>query len=554
MLRIPAFLSRRLQQGPLVLFSVLALLLFCLPAEAQGWPPNMTEQDFEKMQRFFRALEEGMKPASGPVAEELLAPAPEPRDLTAAEIAHIQKTLPTLFFLEKDFSGRTRVSSPLFVLPNAPHMQLTVAWTQALNAQKKNVLRKPTAAEAEDDRMFQRSERITNEEYSAVLRTEKDERAVSALGSAEVTIPIRFFRAEFDCARPGPAKAGPHEFILVRCENDFVELRQKTSDRTPLETDIRIYGARGRLKISQQSTDAVFPGGRTILELTYKDRPSAIEGRRMRFLAHGAVRRVAVFVPAQTAKKKMSVQAFSEPDPQTMKSTRAAQNRYLPAQALKTERALLPEKDLRAIQPAATRSGAYFGFNEPGVLFALPAHPGAAHAVCDFTDIELRDAGGKTVQFETAYSGYDREKNACHVRFQKPDSEGPPAFSAVRGKLKLRYPLSYTSEITDVKSAGDLRVDGMKVTFITPENSPGLADPAKMLLGLALSGGNLFPLFPLAYNESGVNENGNYVTRFFWGNVEKVWIARTGGWVEIEKEFDLPAAPLLPDTERGKAR
>jgi len=310
------------------------------------------------------------------------------------------------------------------------------------------------------------------------------------------------------------------------------------------------------LKISQQSTDAIFPGGRTILDLTFKDRPHTIEGRRMRFLASGAVRRVVVFVPAQAAKKKISVQAFAEPEPEKLKSNRAAQNRFMPAKALKTEVSVLPESELRAIEPVATRSSAFFGFNEPGVLFALPAHPGAPYAVCDFTDIELRDAGGKAVQFETAYAGYDRDRKGCHIRFQKPDSEGPPSFAAVRGKLKLRYPLSYASHVSDGRTNQDVRVeiDGMKVTFYTKENGPVVADSDKSILGLAASGGSLFPLFPLAYGESGSNDNGNYVSRFFWGNVEKVWFALTGGWVEMEKEFDLPAAVLLPDSERGKAR
>jgi hypothetical protein len=540
----------------LLLCAAFAALLFSGRVSAEGWPPNMTEQDFEKMQRFFRAMEEGMKPSAGPAAEELMQSSPEPRDLTAGEIARIEKTLPSSFFLEKDFSGRIAVKSPVFVFPNADHMQIQVQWTQVLSAQKKNILRKPTAAEAEDDKLFQRSERITNGEYSAVLRIQKDQEAASAVGMAEVSIPLRFFRAEFDCKKPGPSKAGPHEFTLVRCENDFVELRQKTSEKTPLQADIRIYGANGRLKVSQQSTDAVFPGGRTILDLTFKDRPDTIEGRRMRFLVSGSARRVVVLLPAQAARKKMNVQAFAEPDPRALKSNKAPQNRFVQAVNLETRAAVLPEAQLQTLEPVATRSSAYFGFNEPGVLFRLPAHPGAVYAVCEFTDIELRDAAGKPVQFETAFAGYDRDKKGCHIRFQKADGEGPPAFASVRGKLNLRYPASYASYLTDGRSSISgvrVQIDGMKVTFYTAQGV-SIADSDKSIRGLAASGGNLFPLFPLAYSESGSDEKGDYLVRFFWGNVEKVWFALAGDWTQTEKNFDLKAAPLLPDAERGKAQ
>lgn len=530
--------------GRLVLQSAaIAAFLFSGAAWGQGWPPGMTGQDFEKMQRFFRALDEGMKPAAGPVAEELIYD-PETRDLSLAEIAGIEKALPRLFFLEPEASGRTAVKSPLFVLPNADHIQMQVQWTSALNAQKKNVLRKATAAESEEDRSFQRSERITNGEYTAVLRTQNNEPAVRASGTADVSIPLRFFRAEFDCAKPGSAKAGPHEFTLVRCENDYAEIRQKTTDRTPLDVDIRLYGLNGRLKVSQQSTDAVFPGGRTIVDLTFKDRPDKIEGRRFRALAHGLVRRIVVLLPAQAAKKKLQVQALAEP----ARDSSSAPNRYGHSVPLPELSVTLPEAAIRGVQAESTRSYAYFGFNEPGVLFPLPPHPGRDYAVCEFARLDLVDENGESVAFETSFAGYDRERKGCHVRFQTETGE-VPAFSRARGMLKLRYPLSFSSYITDGRTSIPgvrIRIEGMKVTVETDQSSTETS-----LLGLAALNGRLYPLRPLS-NVQTAADGRRRGEHLFWGSVEKVWFVMTGGWTEMEKSFDLQPAAPLSEADRGK--
>lgn len=534
--------------------AAIAAFLFSGSLAAQGWPPNMTEQDFLKMQSFFRALEDGMKPAAGPVTDELL-PSSESRDLTAPEIARMEAALPKIFYIEDDFSDRIAIKSPLFVLPNASGIQVQGQWAQVLNAQGKNVLRKPSAEEVESDKTFQRSDKSANGEYSTILRIQKEEKAVSASGTVEVSIPIRFFRAEFDCAKPGTQRVGPHEFTLVKCQNDYVELRQRTSERTPVDPDIRIVGSKGRLKVSQHSTDAIFPGGRTLLDLKFKDLPNAIEGRRFRFLAHGTARKVVVLFTAQAAKKKIAVQAFSAPDPAL--GQKARQNRYLPAVPLETRAQTIAPAELRKLSAVPTRSSAYFGFNEPGVFFALPSHPGTDHAVCEFTELELLDEAGKPVPFETAFAGYDSERKGCHVRFQKAEADGPPVFKTARGKLKLKYPASFASHLADGRSSIPgvrIKFEGMKVTLRFAEGGPSLTESDKFIRGIATLDGKSYPLAQLSHSDSGSDAEGTYVSRFFWGSVEKLWFVLLGEWTEVEAPFSLEAAPPLPDENRGKAR
>lgn len=464
------------------------------------------------MQEFYRTMAGSVRPSPVPV-RDVTMPDIAASDLTGRDMQDIEQLLPSLFFLEPAQDGRYTITAPLFVLPNGEQIELRGRWMSLLNTGGRNIQRAPDAEEKRSDEG--RSERRTGGEYSAAVYGERGQVAVNASGIVEASIPLRLFRVELDCARPGRFKAGPRTVTLIRCENDFVELREAGGllEEAP---DIRVYGAAGRLQVAEQAADPVFAGGKSILDFQFKNRPVRIEGRRFRLLVYGTARRIIVNFPAQMARKSFNVRASAPPA-----GMEAGSNRFLRPVNLETGTYRI---DRAAVRGKTPRAESVRGSKEEmELILPLADHPGARFADCRLDSSQLE---GMRLQPGAPQAS----EGACRVRVRRISGAGG---ERLRGTWKVRYPLTYAASLAGPgDSAGvSVRLQGGKVVLQAPADLP---EP-EHIAGLAAFRGRLFPLQPLRIVSRIPAE------KHFWGRVEKIWFARLTDWIEYEAAFDLPA-------------
>jgi hypothetical protein len=514
------------------------------------------------MQEFYRALDAGLVPILDAVAEETKAEPPT-RNLTDADEKSIQEIFPRIFFVDAASRGSLDIQAPVFVIPNGNLARITSSWNRVL-LHGKNILRKPTADEIEEDTTFRRVDQVDAGNFRTIIRTSPhDSGPVTAIGQVVLELPLTFHTATFDCEKPSAAKVGVYEFQLRRCTNDFVEFIQKTPEAHPLEPTIRIYGAsRDPLVVVQSSVDALFPGGKGILDVDFKSLPDRIEAKRYRFLVKGKAKRIVLSYNDRVLKKTFSVTALSEPDYQNPKSS--PNNRFVNITPVASQ--MISDSELRSsLKVAAERNPAYFGFNTPRLILEAPAFSGLKYAKVEWKDVQLIDPKGQPVAFSLSDSACDFEKHSCTVSLEDKTGDGFPAYSRATGKVGIRLPRSVLVSRGPFADKVAISARGMRVDVSlpgSPPDSPLLAPGGVIASGR--TGNFVGPLQKLAFESTeseSENENGESSSRpgdrtetrtfYFWGDVADVQLVLTRDWTQVELSFDLPAPQTLSEDQRG---
>lgn len=215
------------------------------------------------------------------------------------------------------------------------------------------------------------------------------------------------------------------------------------------------------------------------------------------------------------------------------------------------------EAQLRSeIRIVPARSYAMFGYNTPEVRIQLPRCANSAYASIEFGTATLLDAKGAEVPFELEEGGYEASKYSDEIRFSPKEGEGILAFAQVRGHVKVKYPLSVTTlSATKAKpgpAALAVKLDGPFVAFA--EEEAKLPDAAFSELHPARAydaAGRQLEAF--SYSESGYDDSGAYLKRMaFCGEVARLELDSIEGWAELELDYDLKPAPLLPAGKEGE--
>ena len=133
------------------------------------FPPGLKESEFKRMQEFYRALDAGLVPTLDAVAEETKAEPPT-RNLTDADEKSIQEIFPRIFFVDAASRGSLDIQAPVFVIPNGNLARITSSWNRVL-LHGKNILRKPTADEIEEDTTFRRVDQVDAGNFRTIIRT-----------------------------------------------------------------------------------------------------------------------------------------------------------------------------------------------------------------------------------------------------------------------------------------------------------------------------------------------------------------------------------------------
>ncbi len=526
----------------------LSAFLICfasgLLAEEPLFPPDLKEKDFKRMQEFYRALESGLLPSLSPVSEENEPDLPA-ENLKPSDEETIARLFPRMFFITGRGTRRS-IESPLFALPNGNHAAVTATWTGVYSGSK-NVMRPPSASEEEEDRAFRRVDRVDQGNYSTVVRTTSEE-VDRASGTAQIRLPLSFHSAQLDCAKPGIVKAGPHELALIRCQNDYVEFTEKTPDLHSAEPFVRIYGSRGVLVRVQSSVDPVFSGGRSLIDLKFRELPIRAEGRRYRFLSKGRATRVVVSYPDRMLVRTFAVSAEAEPEPGNPKSKPS--NRYVRTPAPPSS-GTVSDSDLRAgLSLRTTRSAGYFDFNQPLVVLSLPDVPGLRFAQAEW-DAVLTDAQGNSLPVSLQNSGCSEAERSCAARIE--GKESIPESGRVRGAVRLRIPR--TIQVVRDRFPESIRVhaSGLRVTVDLPDSPTGpLLANEDAIQAFGESGSLRGALQMLPVREMKLNDSGRMRTRFFWGTVSSVQLILTRDWTDVSLPFDLPLARPLTDDQKGR--
>lgn len=219
--------------------------------------------------------------------------------------------------------------------------------------------------------------------------------------------------------------------------------------------------------------------------------------------------------------------------------------------------AVAPASLQKAIQVAAARSYAVFGYNTPSVVVKLPAADNSAYAVVEFKDAKPLGRDGKPLPHEIERGLYDAESHSTQIRFGPP-SGGKDLVPLARatGRVAVTYPVEVRTTIVKAGSPEarklGISIDGPFVKY----------RPDALALPEAASFTGIEPL--RAYDAEGRRlerydgiQKSDFVdgvstrTVAFWGPVASVRYDTAVRWSNLEIPFDVPAAPMRPAGREG---
>jgi hypothetical protein len=214
------------------------------------------------------------------------------------------------------------------------------------------------------------------------------------------------------------------------------------------------------------------------------------------------------------------------------------------------------EAQLRAeIKIISARSYAMFGYNTPEVQVKLPQVSNSHYSTIEFGPATLLSATGQKVPFKLEGSGYTEEKFSDEIRFRIADSDKIIRFAHVRGRVKVKYPLTVKTAIITPTQPGPpelaAKIDGPYVYFAEDEEkTPGpFFTKLRPLRAYDAAGRQL----EQHSNSDASDDNGVEIRHVgFYGNVARVEIDTVESWVELDLPYDLTPAPLLPKGNEGE--
>lgn len=200
----------------------------------------------------------------------------------------------------------------------------------------------------------------------------------------------------------------------------------------------------------------------------------------------------------------------------------------------------------------AGRSYAVFGFNTPEITIRLPNVPSSAYAVIEFGEPKLFSEEGTEVEYERELGLYEEEGFSKELRFKNASGDDPVTFARAVGTVKVRYPASIATLSFDKPSSEKegIRVDiaGSQVTC------PGD-------IGRIAEGSPFLQVPPVrAYDAKGQLLEKNPLEEWlgteriairFEGAIAVVRVDTVKEWHEFDMSYELPPAPLLPESTRG---
>jgi len=220
--------------------------------------------------------------------------------------------------------------------------------------------------------------------------------------------------------------------------------------------------------------------------------------------------------------------------------------------------AQLSNADLRdQLMVISSRSFAVFGFNKSEIQIHMPHFDNSVYADVEFLPAKLFDAKDREVKYERERGIYDHDTYSDELRFSPVEGNNPVEFSRAEGIIKLRYPARLKT--ISIKP-GSSTIEGMKVNIEGPfvawscKESPlpeaASFTPVEQWRAYDASGRRIEKHNSVDISFSGGIKTNTYA---YWGEVKEVRIDVVEKWVEIQIDYNLPSAKLLPDSRQGIA-
>ncbi len=484
--------------------------------------------------RFIEGFLLPMEPSKGRVSSRYDS-TPAPVNVGQDQFDSIlQNVRNNILFLGFHFRDTVKIEFDSFLIPNGTFAEINVDWEKVVNVNGENILREPTAEEREKDARFGREPGRDN-----LYLSDSESKPVFAEGKMEITVPIRFAHIAFDASDVGETlQSAPLTATLARCENDLASLRIKG---LPEEAD--------PILVFRDHT-----GGRLRIDSTRSSRRKS--GINLTAKVQGQVAGIEVYYPIEFTGRTLSIKAASAPDFFRDDVWPVKVPRYMPDPGGPDFVAMDPAGLKAGTRVAARRTYGLVGFNTAKINVSLPPVDNSAFARLDFGQPELLDAQGGTIAYSLEKGVYSHETFSEEIRFTAEEGKKPVEFARSVGSVNIRYParlkmVTLTAE--EPKSGGlEARFLGPKVLVRGLDDLPRrpfLPDSLTALRAYDVTGRRLKNL---SYSGNLIENNINWRKVGFWGEVRELRIVAVEEWLEMDIPFDLPPAPELPGSRRGK--
>jgi hypothetical protein len=208
------------------------------------------------------------------------------------------------------------------------------------------------------------------------------------------------------------------------------------------------------------------------------------------------------------------------------------------------------------VKVISARGHAVFGFNAPEVQIHFPAIDNNVFAQIKFADATLFDANGNEVPYEREDGFYTHDDLSSETRFVTGDAESLVEFARAKGTVTVRYPSKIrtvsvkTSDAAAMKKAG-IVIDGVYVKVYEESGivEESFGSPIQGLRAYDAKGRRLERV--MGYSSGGSDEVGSYSGFAIHGGPARVDVDVIDEWIGLEFEYDLPPAPLLPESRMG---
>lgn len=525
-------------------------------------PDKVSAEDFAQLRTMMQAMSAELGPTKGGTRAEALDEIPAPADLPPQALAKLVERLSTSYFFGPRVGRHLTVEGDLSFFPLLALGTLDVQWTRVVGPAGRNLLGKPSKEEAAEFARFGlrplawSKEGLHSEVTLPLVVGAERSPLVKAEGKAKLKVPTTFTRLELPCSAGAEATSEGRIATIKRCENDFLQLDWAGAE----EPEVVIRDASGRrLAAGPTTTQPVFKGGRTPLDLEYRELPVTIEGKRMSFNVHGKVASVLLVLPKTWAEKTLAVTATPEPTVDGEKPVKVAVPRTLwdpPAgTGLVTTSAAAVRSGTHIV---AARTYAVVDYNQPKLEIHLPRIDNSLYASMELPEATLVDASGKRVAHREDSAWVEWPELTTEVRFSTESGEGLVEFARARGTVKLHFPIAMRS-VTLTRAApvsGTLKAEfkGARVTVIgegaveprlsTPKGAPRAFD---LVRAFDKNGERLRQLG----SSSERRGDGRHLLAF-WGEPVEVRLVVADQWEDLDLAYDLPPSRLLPPDKQGQ--